>query len=138
MVPTDDESAKIRDGLVKLSTKPGAKKHLVVVGMGLESQFGRATRLVPNEEYFPIMLEHSDGFERVATLLTKHDPHHVGELVYVTGDAEMEPIRALPVMSRAGRILVERREQGLIGSIVAAVHIALDLKDDPQCLHLSL
>ena len=44
----------------------------------------------------------------------------------------MEPIRALPVMSRAGRILVERREQGLIGSIVAAVYTALDLKDGPN------
>ena len=39
VVPTDDESAKIRDGFAKLSTKPGVQKHLVVVGVGLASQF---------------------------------------------------------------------------------------------------
>ena len=78
------------------------------------------------------MLEHSDGFQRIASLLTKHDPRRVGELAYGIGDAEMESIRALPVMSRAERILVERREQGLIGSIIAALYTALDLKGDPN------
>ena len=80
----------------------------------------------------PVLLEHIDGFQRVASLLTKNDPHHVGELAYVIGDAEMEPTRALPVTSRAERDLVERRTQGLIGSIVAAVHTGLALKCDPN------
>ena len=103
-VPIDDASMKIREGFVKLSTKPGERKHLVVVGVGLESQFGKATRQVPNEEYLPVIFEHSDGFERIVSLLTKHDPHHAGEVVYVIGDPEMEPVRVLPVMSRADRI----------------------------------
>ena len=63
---------------------------------------------------------HQGGFQRAVSLLTKNDPRHVGELVFVIGDAEMEPIRALSVTSRAERGLVERRTQGLIGSIVAA------------------
>jgi hypothetical protein len=123
---------KIREGFVKLSTKPGERKHLVVVGVGLESQFDKATRQVPNEEYLPVIFEHSDGFERIVSLLTKNDPYHAGEVVYVIGDSEMEPIRALPVKSRADRALVERREQGLVGSIVAAVFTTLDLRGDPD------
>ena len=131
-MPADGELAKIRDGMAELSVKPGVQKHLVVVGHGLASQFSRANRQVPNKEYVPVILEHSDGYHRIASLLTKHDPRHVGELAYVIGDAELGPIRALPVASRAERSLVERRTQGLIGSIVAAVGIGLDLKGDPN------
>jgi hypothetical protein len=131
-VPIDNESAKLRDGFTTLSVKPGVQNHLVVVGVGLASQFNKATQQVPNQEYLPVLLEHTDGFQRVASLLTKNDPHHVGELAYVIGDAEMEPIRSLPVTSRAERDLVERRTQGLVGSIVAAVHTGLALKCDPN------
>ena len=128
----DDELAKLRDGLAKLSVKPGAKNHLAVVSNGLASQFDKATQLAPNQEYFPVLLEHTGGFQRATSLLTKNDPNHVGELVFVIGDAEMEPIRALPVTSRTERNLVERRTQGLIGSIVAAVDTGLALKRKPN------
>ena len=128
----DDELAKLRDSLADLSVKPGAKNHLAVVSNGLASQFNKATQLVPNHEYFPILLEHAGGFQRVTSLLTKTDPSHVGELVFVVGDAEMEPIRALPVTSRTERSLVERRMQALVGSIVAAVDTGLALKRDPN------
>ena len=131
-VPIDDESAKLRGGFATLSVKPSVQNHLAVVGVGLASQFDKATRQVPNREYLPVLLEHADGFERVASLLTKNDPRHVGELAYVIGDAEMEPIRALPVTPRAERDLVERRTQGLIGSLVAAVHTGLAFKCDPN------
>ena len=103
MRPTNGELAKIRDGMAALSVKPGVQKHLVVVGHGLASQFSKANQQVPNKEYVPVILEHSEGHPRIASLLTMHDPLHVGEVAYVIGDAEMGPIRALPVTSRTER-----------------------------------
>ena len=65
------------------------QKHLVVVGNGLSSQFKKANQQVPNKEYVPVILEHSEGHSRITSLMTMHDPLHVGEVAYVIGDVEM-------------------------------------------------
>ena len=114
--PANGELTEIRDGMTKLSAKPGEQKHLVVLGQGLATQFSRANQQVPNKEYVPVILEHSEGIHRIVSLLTKHDPRHVGELAYVIGDAELGPIRALPVASRTERSLVERHKASLVRS----------------------
>ena len=128
----DEESSKLRQGLAALAVKPGAKNHLVVIGNDLDSQFDKATRLVPNQEYSPILLEHSGGFQRVVSLLTKENPDHVGELVIVIGDVEISPIRALPLTSRHEQTVADRKVEGLLGTIVAAVEIGLDLQNKPD------
>ena len=112
--------------------KPGAKNHLAVIGNELDLQFKKATQRAPNQEYFPVLLEHSGGFQRTISLLTKENPDHAGELVIVIGDVELTPIRALPTTFRNERILVGRRMQGLIGTIVAEVEIGLALKHSPD------
>ena len=128
----DDESSKLRQGLAALAVKPGARNHLVVIGNDLDSQFGKATRLVPNQEYSPIVLEHSGGFQRIVSLLTKENPGNVGELVIVIGDAEVSSIRALPLTSHQERTVADRKVEGLLGTIVAAVEIGLDLQNKPD------
>ena len=130
--PVHGELAKLQDGLAALAVKPGAKNHLVVIGNELDSQFKKATQRVPNQEYFPVLLEHTGGFQRIISMLTKENPDHVGELVIVIGDVELALIRALPTTSRNERILVGRRMQGLIGAIVAAVDIGLALNHSPD------
>ena len=74
-----------------------------MIGNELDSQFKKATQRVPNQEYSSFLLEHSGGFERIISLLTKEDPDHVGELVIVIGDIELASIRALPTTFRNER-----------------------------------
>ena len=102
------------------------------MGNELASQFKQATNRVPNQEYTSFLLEHSGGFERIISLLTKVDPQHMGELAIVIRDVELASIRALPTSSRNERGLVERKMECLIGTIVAAVEIGQGLKRNPD------
>ena len=85
-----------------------------------------------NQEFSPVLLEHSGGFQQVVSLVTKENPGHVGELDVIIRDIEISPIRALALTSRRERTVAGRKIEGRLGTIVGAVEIGLDLRHKPD------
>ena len=139
--PSPAESA-ISEAISKIeAAPPEGTQHLVIIGNGYEKQLDAAVKNASNVSLNVVHLQSPLGFRSLVPHLASSTPpseHRqqafVAEIVIIADDAELIPIRKMPM--RNGRERTERTQaiDALVGTVAASVNLLQQLpRGHPRC-----